>query len=95
MVGGISVGVGVPALVVLLPGTHTVSATSGCPDAIESEWMRCGDPVDIMFVNPPNCPLGESPVTTTEGARTRRGLKIADISPSLVMLTHELELQHE
>lgn len=31
-------------------------------------------------------PLGESPVTTTEGARTRRGLKMAVISPSRVML---------
>lgn len=33
-------------------------------------------------VKPPNGPFGESPVTTTEGARTLRGLKIAGISPS-------------
>lgn len=40
-----------------------------------------------MFVKPPpvNEPLGESFVTTTDGARTRRGLNMADTSLSRVI----------
>lgn len=46
-----------------------------------------------MFVNPPASePFGESFVTTTDGARTRRGLKIAGISLSLVISLNEMRL---
>lgn len=58
-----------------------------------SDWFSRFD-VDIcglleckIFVKPPpaNDPFGESPVTTTDGARTRRGLNIAGISLSRVI----------
>lgn len=60
--------------------------------------MRCGVfvavgvlfvVVELMtFVKPLNGPFDESPVTTTDGALTLRGLNIAAISPSLVMLSN-------
>lgn len=60
-----------------------------------SDWANrfgvaiCGLLECKIFVKPlpANDPFGESPVTTTDGARTRRGLNIAGISLSRVILT--------
>lgn len=54
---------------------------------MESDWCICGLLECKMFVKPPpvNEPFGESFVTTTDGARTRRGLNMADTSLSRVI----------
>lgn len=64
--------------------------------AMESDWCICGLLECKIFVNPPpvNEPFGESLVTTTDGARTRRGLKIADTSLSRVIVVRALSLIH-
>lgn len=55
---------------------------------MESDRDICGLLEWRIFVKPPplNEPFGESLVTTTDGARTRRGLKIAGTSLSRVIL---------
>lgn len=55
--------------------------------AMESDWCICGLLECKIFVKPPpvNEPFGESFVTTTDGARTRRGLNMADTSLSRVI----------
>lgn len=60
--------------------------------AMESDWCICGLLECKMLVKPPplNEPFGESFVTTTDGARTRRGLKIADTSLSRVIVARAL-----
>lgn len=54
---------------------------------MESDRCICGLLECKMFVKPPpvNDPFGESLVTTTDGARTRIGFKMADTSLSLVI----------
>lgn len=64
--------------------------------AMESDWWICGLLECKMFVKPPPLiePFGESLVTTTDGARTRRGLKIADTSLSRVIVVRALIHTH-
>lgn len=86
-VGAVS-AVGVDALLFWMQTILSTVSGWQWPDAIESEWINCGVLVFTTLVKPLNGPFGESPVTTTDidGARTRRGLKMAAISPSLGIL---------
>lgn len=61
---------------------------------IESDRDICGLLECKIFVKPPPAkePFGESLVTTTDGARTRLGLKMAGISLSRVISLHEMNI---
>lgn len=91
VVAAVVVAVAVKGVFAFCAGTRVVLPATwfGVAGTLSTSfWLNRFD-VDIcglleckMFVKPPpaNDPFGESPVTTTDGALTRRGLKIAGIS---------------